>query len=357
MTSIFRCIICMPLFATAMLSAQPDYLSIYGKEPVAVVNQTGGGSQKVELLEIDGRDIIFRLPGVPGELSLPLDNPSLRLYYAPPSNYATARQHLVAGRYDRAADEMRPNAYPLIRFLRIRPQSFETGHSFFAQFFEAVVSSGQIDEAARILTVLPYDNLDQNLFAWAMRVIELLAAEGKQEQALALLGRVPIDAAHPQYLPVLLLLGGRLIQSENFEQALYIYQRLLALEQPETRLEATLWTAYANLQLGRVETARLFLAQADEVERAQREFSLLSLVRGKIYLSEKDIPQAMKHLSEGIVYAEVNYPWTPELFFLTASAYRDLGQKAVAREIYREITLLFASSPWAKKSEEEIAKL
>ncbi len=309
------------------------------------------------MLDIDRDEIIFRLPNIPGELSIPLSNPALRLYYPPPPSFSAGRQHLVAGRFSRAASEMRTEAYPLIRYLRVSPRAFESGHTFFGQFFEALVRAEEYDEAAQILTALPFENLTPQTFGWAMRVIEHVANQGREDETINLLGRVPISDTHPHYQPILMRLAGRLVENEHYEQALYIYQRLQDLERESIRLEATLWTAYTNIKLGRLETARLFLAQAGDLDRLQREFSLARLVSGRIYLEEKDIPRAMQNLSQGVVYAEVNYPWTPELFFLTASSYRDLDQRAVAREIFREVTLLFTNSPWAKKSEEEIAKL
>lgn len=356
-STVFRyAAVAIPLFSASLLVAETDFLERLGSAPVNVVNQTGT-SQQVQLIDIDGGEILFRLQNIPGELSIPLDNPALRLYYPPPPSFTAARQHMVAGRFERAAAEMRNEAYPLIRFLRVSPRAFSSGHDFFAQFFEALVRAGQYDEAAEILTVLPYDNLNPALFGWAMRVIEHVAAEGREEEAIALLGRVPISDTHPFYQPTLMQLAGRLVQNENYEQALYIYQRLQDLDQESIRLEATLWTAYTNIQLGRLETARLFLAQAGELDRLQREFSLARLIEGRIFLEENNVPRAMQNLSQGVVYAEVNYPWTPELFFLTASSYRDLDQRAVAREVFREVTLLFTGSRWAEKSEEEIAKL
>lgn len=220
MSSILRsAAVAIPFFLATSLTAETDYLERLGSGSVTVVNQTGA-PQQVQLIDIDGREIIFRLPNIPGELSIPLDNPALRLYYPPPPSFTAARQHLVAGRFERAANEMRNEAYPLIRFLRVSPRAFESGHNFFGQFFEALVRAEKYDEAARILTVLPYDNLNPALFGWAMRVIEQVAAQGREDEAIALLGRVPISDTYPQYQPVLMRLAGRLVQNQNYPQAL-----------------------------------------------------------------------------------------------------------------------------------------
>ncbi|MGE9292022.1 MAG: hypothetical protein ACQKBW_00280, partial [Puniceicoccales bacterium] len=101
----------------------------------------------------------------------------------------------------------------------------------------------------------------------------------------------------------------------------------------------------------------LFVEKAGQIGPDERAFSLQKLVQGLIAMAVGNTDAAMGSISQGVVAADISYPWTPELFYRSGTLYQQIGRPAVARQIYGEVDLFFGSTPWGEKSREQMAKL
>ena len=350
-----------PLALAALALALPvqaqNYLQQYGSQPVPVVNKTGGASNRLYLMGEENGELIFRYnPNNPQEIILPLNTPELLIIYTPPKGLSDDLDNINAGRYDRAVDDMREYVYPLVRYLQVSPSNINI-HPLVDRFTYALVRSDYLDEAAVLMESLPLTKLDPQYIDYAFIVVERLVDEGKTEEALRLLNRIPLSKKYESLLPKVMRFANKLRTSGNVSEALFLYQRIQDIPDTKVRQEAILWTAYCNIETGRAQTAELFVEKAGELTPDDRAFSLQKLVLGRLAIVAGKTNEAMSNISQGVVTADISYPWTPELLYLSGTLYQKIGRADVAREIYGEVDLFFGSTSWGEKSREEAAKL
>ncbi len=334
-----------------------DYLSRYGDTPIPVVNKTGGANNRMYLMGDEDGELVFRYnPNNPQEIILPLNTPGLSILYIPPKEYEEHIAIINAGDYDRAVEGMRDYVYPLIQYLQV-PASNINIHPIVDRFTYALVNSSNLDEAASLMEQLPLTKLDPQYIDYAFIVTERLVDAGKTDEALKLLNRIPLSKKYEALLPKVMRFANQLREAGNMSEALFLYQRIQDIPDTKVRKEAMLWTAYCNMETGRSQTAELFVEQAGEIKPDERAFSLLKLVQGRLAMVNDNTTEAMSNISQGVVSADIGYPWTPELLYWSGTLYQQIGRVEVAREIYGEVDLFFGSTPWGEKSREQMAKL
>ncbi|MBC2596080.1 hypothetical protein H5P28_17570 [Ruficoccus amylovorans] len=345
------------VFASVLPAQGQDNLSKYGNTPVPVVNRTGGANNKLYLMGEENGELIFRYnPKDSQEIILPLNTPGLSILYTPPREYEDHVDIINAGDYDRAVGSMREYVYPLVRYLQIPPDNINI-HSVVDRFTFALVRSSDLDEASALMAYLPLTKLPPQYIDYAFILTERLVDAGKTDEALKLLNRIPLSKKYEALLPKIMRFANQLRETGNVSEALFLYQRIQDIPDTRVQKEAILWTAYCNLETGRSQTAELFVEKAGEIEPEERAFSLLKLVQGRLAMAADNTELAMGNISQGVVTADISYPWTPELFYCSGTLYQKIGRNDVAREIYGEVDLFYGSTPWGEKSREQLAKL
>jgi tetratricopeptide (TPR) repeat protein len=343
--------------ALALPAQGQNYLQQYGNQPVQIVNRTGGNNAKLFLMGEEDGELIFRYnPNNPAEIILPLNTPGLLILYTPPKEYAEQIDIINAGDYDRAVEGMREYVYPLVRYLQVPPTNINI-HPIVDRFTYALVNSSNLDEAAALMAQLPLTKLDPQYIDYAFTVTERLVDAGKTEEALKLLNRIPLSKKYEALLPKIMRFANQLRASGNVSEALFLYQRIQDIPDTKVQKEAILWTAYCNMETGRAQTAELFVEKVGELDPDERAFSLQKLVLGRLAMLAGETNEAMSNISQGVVTADISYPWTPELLYRSGTLYQQIGRNTVAREIYGEIELFFGSTSWGALAREQAAKL
>ena len=337
--------------------AQTNYMLEYGAKPVPVRNRTGGADSKLFLMGVEQNELILRYnPNAREEIAIPLDAADLQIYYTPPKEYQEHIEMINAGQYDQAVDVMREYAYPLVQYIQLPPQNINI-HPIVERFIFALSNSSYFDEAIALVQGLPFDSIDPRYVNYAFTITERLVDAGRTNEALILLNRLPIDESRADLLPKLMLFANRQREAGNITEALFIYERVQAIPNTELADEATLWTAYCNLEMSNLEKAKLFVEMVGPFEPDQEAFALEKLVEGRIYLEEGEDFEAMRNITQGVVAGDVGDACMPELLYLSATLYEGLEKPDVAREIYGEVDLFYGSSPWGEKSRARLAEL
>ncbi len=337
--------------------AQNSYLLEYGTKPVPVRNRTGGADTQLYLMGVDMGELILRYdPNSRQEIVIPLDEAGLQLYFAPPKEYNDHIALIEAGRYDRAVDEMRSYAYPLVQYIQLPPENVNF-HPILERFIFALSNSSHFDEAIAMMQFLPFDSIDPRYVNYAFTVTERLVDAGRTNDALALLNRLPIDESRAELLPKLMNFANRQREAGNMTEALFLYERIQAVRNSDLADEATLWTAYCNLEMSNVEKAKLFVEMVGPFQPEQAAYALEKLVQGRIYLEQGDDFEAMRNITQGVVAGSVSDSAMPELLYLSATLYEGREKPDVAREIYGEVDLFYTRTSWGEKSRERLAEL
>ncbi len=355
---------CLALFPLWVSGQEEDesrnYFREFGTAPVEVFNRTGvstGQGQRLFLMGTDRGDLIFRYqPNDIREIGIPLDTRDLQLFYQTPSSYDDALELIEAEDFAGGLQELRPIAYPLIRFLSIPPQNFNI-HDPVERMVYALSRSDYLDEAVTVVRRLPLQSLPPVFLSHSLFLLERLAQEGQTEDAIGIIATVPLSVERPDSLFMVMNFANKIRDEGKINEALLLYQRLQDIPHPDIQNIARLWTAYCNIQLNRAQTAEVFLERVAELQPEDRAFSLKKLVQGLAYLKRDNYLGAMREVSQGVVFSEVAYPWNAELLYMSGLCYEKLDNLNTARQVYGEVVLFYPESPWAAKCEEHLAQL
>ncbi|MEM8549706.1 MAG: CDC27 family protein [Verrucomicrobiota bacterium] len=342
---------------TGMAQTQ-DLYQKFANIPVPVVNRTGGANAQLYMIGTNRGEIIFRFePTAREEITIPLDTPGLYIFFNTPRTYSGHVSMIRSRQYDDVVEAMRPYTYPLIKFADI-PSNNINIHPIIDNFALALSRSSYLDEAVDVFNRLPLDKLDPRFVDHALFVVDRLAEDDRMDDAIKLLDQLPLSGDRAaQMLPRLYQFANSQREQGNIKSALFLYERLKDLPDNPQRDEAILWAAYCNLEMGKPQTALLFVELVGPIKPDQRAFSLERLVSGRIDM-EADRPlDAMRKISHGVVTADIADPWMPELLYRSGELYQKLKQPDVAREVYGEVDLLFSSSSWGQRSRRALARL
>ncbi|MEM9227477.1 MAG: hypothetical protein AAGA45_05875, partial [Verrucomicrobiota bacterium] len=344
------------LLATLATSAvgiaqEDDLYQKFANIPVPVVNQTGGANAQLYMIGIKGREIVFRFePTAREEITIPLDTQGLYIFFNPPRTYNGHTSLIRSRQYDKAVEAMRPYTYPLLKFAQI-PSNNTNIHPIIDSFATALSRSDYLDEAVDVFSRLPLDQLDPRFIDHAFVVTDRLVEAGRMDDAIKLLDQLPLTGDRAAEMrPRLFQFANSQREQGNIQSALFLYERLKDIPGNPNQDEAILWTAYCNMELGKPQTAELFVDLVGPLKPDQRAFSLQKLVSGRIDMKADRLMDAMRKISHGVVAADIAYPWMPELLYRSGELYQKLDQPDVAREVFGEVDLLFSSSPWGQRS-------
>lgn len=351
------CLVCLLIFSSSAAEAQ-NYFTQFNKNPVNVVNRTGGANQELILRAREGNVLIFDIPGVEGAMTeMPINTPNLLLEYRPPeAAYSRASDLMNARAYPQAVQALRPIVYPLFQYIAIPERNFDA-YNYIGDFYFALVRAGETAEAMEILARLDLNQLNPTFVETTFALAEKLIEQGKTDQAARALLRIPFGPDNQEYLGLIMRVTAQIRDAGGLRDALAIYQRIQDIPNQPYMLEAVLWCAYCNFKLDNMETARLFLDKAGHIERAQREFSLARLIDGLIHIQTGDKIKAMDSISQGVVFSEIGYNWMPELLYSSAQCYMLMERPDTAKQIYGDVILFFPDSPFAEKSRQALSQI
>lgn len=142
----------------------------------------------------------------------------------------------------------------------------------------------------------------------------------------------------------------------EFLRAFQLYRKIQIIEGPQQIL-ARLWVAYCSFYLGHDLVPEVFLEVLPEMEAGGNGFSLRELIKARLRLREEAYDAALRSAAEGKIYANATDPWYPELLYTVGRLYQQRGMNDAARAAYREVTILFAESPWATESSKALESL
>jgi len=342
-----------------------NYIAQYIGEPVSVYDYSGGFNRR-ELLYLVGQeqgDLIFRYdPRKPQEIYIPINSKDLKLGYSFSDNYNLAKALLEDESFEEALRLLRPIAYPIVQYLNIPPSQFN-GFLAVELLFEALVGANRFDEALALVNEIPVAQLSPEVLQLSFHFANKLIIEGRNTDALTILNKLPVSEEEQQYFPDVMKFADLLRKTGQARQdnglifdAMKLYAKILQVPDNKFSEMASLWIAYCNIHLGKIESARIFIEKTEGITTQSKAYSLKRLIDAKIALREEDFLLAIEQVSKSVVYSNFSDSWAPEILYLTAYCYENLENVKTAAEIYGEVVLLYPSSKWADKSEERLAR-
>ncbi len=336
-----------------------DWAMQFGGAALSIEVMSGNRTSTAELIGIQGGELELR-PGDalnPGErVFIPLDDiQEFKLVFSPNEEQARTLERLRSDEATDPADvaDLRATVWPMVQYLPLPEEHFNI-HPLVNDYLQALLDLDLLDEAYAMILEIPLARVNPAYVQYTLTLANKLVEADLNTRGLALLGIVPLQEEDEELLRILIRYARDFREQDELDEALILYDRIRSLPHSPVYKEALLWTAYCNVRLDRVESARLFLQEARPIEPRDPEFSLHQLVLARIALADQKFRKAMEEVSQGVVFSRIGFAWVPELLYVSGICYQALGEPHTAANVFGQLQLFFPSQKWAERGQERL---
>lgn len=324
-------------------------LEKYGAEPVPAT-QINGPNQfsPIILLDLTAGGLVMKYPNLESPITIPEDQLTFAVAYRPQMDAEKYNQLVEEGKQDEALEMIREEVYPLLKFVRVDPQTVRI-HSLVIRLLDDLIAAGEINEAATIMESFPRSRLTGIFREQAVQVADELVVDGQIDRAYDLVKQFPLGPGQMEFAPVYLDLANEFRLRGEWEKSRNLYKDVQLASSPTETPEAFLWEAYIHLQEGRDFMVDGVLDQFGNLNSQSRFFSLRELVRGVLMEERGDEKGALSAIARGLVYSTTNDPWTPELLYRAADLYEAQDYPNAAFEIRDQLRFFYPDSVWVDR--------
>lgn len=325
-------------------------------QPMSVSWKNNGAVSRINLVELRDGFLVFKVPGQPGEASMPIDT-LLDIWFS----------HDTSDEYNKAIgligketfnlqhlDLLRQTAYPMVRFLEI-PQKNCGFVSVVGDFAAGLIQLGQLDEAGFLIGQLNIGKLGPEFEEKAIQLAQAYVDQNAHAKAIEVIKKVPIDKIDLSNTDLIFGLAHTLREQENYDDARNIYQQLSQNTAIKNN-EAEYWSYYCGLYQGEIIDDHSFAEKSATIQPGKPHFSLQQLVLGIYFAKREQNKEAMRAISQGIAFATPVEAWTPELMYRSGQAYENMDMSDISKSVFEETVRFFPSSKWAAFAQNELNK-
>lgn len=348
-----------PLFVFAAEDENADWFKEFGSKEV-LVNYSRLAGRKIALINIVNEEISFRDGPSTGSVPLKevLTNREVSFTMDYPSTWNGFLSSIREKRYDDAIASLRPSIYPLVKFSGLPNNKLNT-HELLYNYSKTLLDANYSVEAGRLFSQLPLNSLPPQFTDLALRSCEQLAVKQKPKEALATIAGFSFDGANSEdFYPKVMSVAKTLRQSDFFEEAQYVYQKIALNKKSSESLKASLWSIYTDIRLGRVEIAQAaFKNFESKVGPESENYPLALLINARLNIARNKNQEALEFIAQAVNRCGLRDEWTPEIFYTAGECYETTSKLGVARAIYAQTDLFYPGHPYGRKSKVKLDNL
>jgi len=344
--------------AWAAAQSPADYWERYGGQPVNINQANQGRSQNLRFVDYDNGNLVARVPQDQGggQISLPVSTSmaeNLRFEYDEKSRVDRLEGD---GKHAQAVEVLRPVAYPLVKFAPLPKEAYQI-HVPVQALLRNLIAGGMLEEASALFGRIPLGESPPAYSGLAVDLARQYADQGEFARVGELARSLPVQPPYSGNIGAVMDLAGKLRGAERYGDVIPLYRSLQDAVPENRRRNIRVWLAYSLVLADRLDEAKKLVDEIEPPARDHRLFSLYKLLQGSRLHRLGEYAEALDTLSRGFVKGESANPWIPEMLFLIGDCYARTEAHTAARNVWKEITLLYRDSPWAEKAEERIAEL
>ncbi|TVP77908.1 MAG: tetratricopeptide repeat protein [Puniceicoccaceae bacterium] len=332
------------------------YWTEYGRQPVLIQQNNNGAIQTLTFVDFQNGMLVAELEGGVGEISLPVSESMVRTLRLEGQDMSDINRMISSRSYDRALNQLRPRAYPLIKFHQV-PEGFTQLHLPIRTLLDTLIRAEEFDEASDIISRM---TLDQASIQYSERAIALMnayLAKGDFEAAADITKAIPVAGQYSVNIRSLIDAADSLRAAGKYEAVIPLYQQIEAIVPDEFKDNIKMWLAYSLVLADRIDEATPMIDALTEPEPQEELFSLYKLLQGSREYRRGHYGNALDLLTRGFVRAQTSYAWVPEMLYLIGDCYARSEDNLAARNVWTEIVILYPESPWAKQADNSLAQL
>ncbi|MCH8474377.1 MAG: hypothetical protein LAT55_04015 [Opitutales bacterium] len=310
------------------------------REPLEVT-----GVRASSLIGRDSDTLYFRDRGA--TIQIPIDSVR-QMNFAATSDARRGVENFQAENYSDAVRQLGPFARQVLHYVDVPNTNAAT---IVNMYVTALSRAQRFDEAEAILLLVPLEDEGEVFVPQIFEVAESMRLA--ERDYMELIRRVPISPENTRYVLFMREFAESLLEQDAIEDASLIYRRVREATDGEDRRWATIWMAYAEVRSGGIFRATELLDEVGELEVSEAVYSLYYLIRSRLSRENENFDNAIDEISRGIVYANINTAWFPEMLYLSAISYREAGNVETADRVGEYLSMLFPENYWTNRLERE----
>ncbi|MCC5790523.1 MAG: hypothetical protein JJT75_12885 [Opitutales bacterium] len=257
-------------------------------------------------------------------------------------------ENFQAENYSDAVRQLGPFARRVVHYVDVPNSNAVT---IVNMYITALSRAQHFDEAEAFLLLVPLEGEGEAFVPQIFEVAESMRLA--ERDYMDLIRRVPISPENTRYVLFMREFAESLLEQDAIEDASLIYRRVREATDGEDRRWATIWMAYAEVRSGGTFRAAELLDEVGELEVSEAVYSLYYLIRSRLSRENENFDDAIDEISRGIVYANINTAWFPEMLYLSAISYREAGNIETASRVGEYLSMLFPENYWTNRLERE----
>lgn len=338
------------------IQAANQYWDEFGEQPVAIKQINGQSQQILNFVDFKDGMLVAKLEGGIGEISIPVSDSMVNTLQLNVKSMGLTRNLLSTGNYTGALTTLRPDAYPLIKFSEV-PSSFVQLHTPVQTLIETLIVAGELDEAQDIIDRIPLEKTDKGYSATALQLTNAYLEKKDFQKAASLAQAIPVEGTFTSNIRPVLNIADALRGAQEYKAVIPLYKSIRNAVPENLKRNVDMWLAYSLVLNDQVDEATPMIEALEEPTPNDRLFSLYKLLQGSKAYREGEYSNALDVLTRGFVRAQTSYVWVPEMLFLIGDCYARAGDPMAAQNVWKEIAVLYPTSPWAERAEDSLSKL
>ena len=328
----------------------------YGNEPVQIQQNNNGAVQTLTFVDFQDGMLIAELEGGVGEISLPVSESMVQTLNIQNLGMPEIRQMITTGNLTGALRQLRPKAYPLIKFHEV-PESFIQLHSPILTLIDTLIRSEELNEAYDVINRIDLDKVGLRYSESAIALMNAYLAGGDFDAAASMTKMVPVDGQYAVNIRSIIDAADSLRAAGQYEAVIPLYREIEKVVPEAVKKNVQMWLAYSLILGGNIDEATQMLESLEEPKPEDRLFSLYKLLQGSREHRNEQYGKALDVLTRGFVRAQASYAWVPEMLYLIGDCYSRSDDNLAARNVWTEIVILYPESPYAEQAESSLAQL
>ncbi len=340
-----------------------DYVKDYSgtKASVSMLDESTGRAKALvykDTTDVSGvKNFVFTAAdGSSGEMLVPV-NTKYKFATRQNETFKAGSSAYDKGNYEGAINAWRDTIYTYLPILEMPEQPTFSMHTDVANYIDALIKTKRMKEAEGLSKAIPYGTAPQSLSVAGLALARAFVAADMFDAAQDVLSRVNFSGDNIDLIPDGMLVLADLRKKNRAKQALLWYTKLSNIAENPQKQGALVWMVYCDLVSGNKASAEVYLSQIGKLERSDKYFSLLQMIKGIFKVQEKKYSEALDLFAEGIVYGDVAADWMPELLYRSGLAYKTLKQNMPANEIFSQCLMLYPEDAYSKLGAKEIVKI
>lgn len=294
--------------------------------------------------------------GSGGDMFMPLNSSLLKFRFKETESFNDMYNYYQEGKYADAVSVGRKFVYPSIALMGLSEEVTNV-HYLLTIFLDSLVKTERFAEAKSVMDALPLSRANITVGKAIIDTVSAMFDAGLSSDVDEILSRLNFGGDNLENIEHIMLLVNKMREKDDFQNASKWYTKIQSTPNCPVKDEATMWMAYCDMKLGRVNSARIILDQYSDMESDKDVFSLLAMINGLLLERDNKMTEAIDEYAKGIVYGDVSAMWSPELYYHAGLTYKKLENFRASNGIFSQVVLFFPTTKYAEPSKKEIVEI